>query len=123
MANENLISGIIEFKVNGVIENAKGSFKYNLGKLKSEMIVGADRVHGHKSMPQVPYIEGEITDRGALDVEAFVAINNATVTLSLANGKVIVLKEAVYASDGDIETEEANIQVRFEGMGAEEVRA
>lgn len=122
MAGENLIAGILEGKINGEIHNLKGNFKYNLGGLKRGMLVGPDRVHGHTAMPQVPYIEGEITDRGDLDVVALIALDNVTFTLSLANGKVIVLKEACYAADGDIETEEANIQVRFEGMSAEEVR-
>lgn len=117
-----LIAGLLELKVNGEIQNAKGSFTYNLGKLKREAIVGHDRVHGYKGLPQVPYIEGEITDRSDLNVESFLDTDDATITLSLANGKVIVLKEAWYAADGEIGTEEANIQVRFEGMSAEEVR-
>lgn len=117
-----LIAGLLEVKVNGEIHNAKGNFTYNLGKLKREAIVGQDRVHGYKGLPQVPYIEGEFTDRPDLNVETLLNIDDATVTLSLANGKVIVLKEAWYAADGDIGTEEANIQVRFEGMSAEEVR-
>jgi hypothetical protein len=118
----NLIAGLLELKVNGEIQNAKGNFTYNLGKMKKEAIVGADRVHGYKGTPQVPFIEGEITDRSDLNVEALVSIDNATITLSLANGKVIVLKDAWYAADGDVGTEEANIQLRFEGMSAEEVR-
>lgn len=122
MAGENLIGGIIEFKVNGEIQNAKGSFTYNLGKLKREAVVGADRVHGYKGMPQVPFIEGEITDRSDLDLESFLDVDNGTITLSLANGKVITLKNAWYAADGNAETEEGNVQVRFEGMSAEEVR-
>lgn len=117
-----LIAGILEFKVNGEIQNAKGSFKYNLGHLKKEAIVGADRIHGYKGMPQVPYIEGEVTDRSDMDVESFVDIDDGTITLNLANGKVIALNEAWYAADGDIETEEANIQARFEGISCEEVR-
>lgn len=118
----NLISGLLELKINGEIQNAKGSFTYNLGKLKREAIVGADRVHGYKGMPQVPFIEGEITDRSDLDVESLLDTDDATITLSLANGKVIVLKEAWFAADGNVGTEEANIQVRFEGISAEEVR-
>jgi hypothetical protein len=117
-----MVAGIIEFKVNGEIHNAKGNFTYNLGKPKREMIAGADRVHGPKETVQIPYIEGEITDREDLNVEAFLMITDATVTLGLANGKVIVLKNACYAGDGDVGTEEANIQVRFEGKSAEEVR-
>lgn len=117
-----LIAGLLELKVNGEIQNAKGSFTYNLGKLKRDAIVGQDRVHGYKGLPQVPYVEGEITDRSDLNVESLLDTDDATVTLSLANGKVIVLKEAWYAADGDVGTEEANVQVRFEGISAEEVR-
>jgi hypothetical protein len=116
------IAGMIELTVNGVLLQAKGNFTYNLGQPKNEMIVGADRVHGHKSTPQVPYIEGEITDSSDFDTEAFVNTSGATVVLSLANGKKVMLKDSVYAGDGNVQTEEANIQFRFEGTKAEEVR-
>jgi hypothetical protein len=118
----NLIAGIMEFKVDGEIQNAKGNFTYNLGKVKRDAIVGPDRVHGFKALPQVPFIEGEITDRSDMNVENFLDIENSTITLSLANGKVIVLKEAWFAGEGNVQTEEANIACRFEGMSCEEVR-
>ncbi|MNG08647.1 Phage tail tube protein [compost metagenome] len=85
-------------------------------------MVGADRVHGFKETPQIPFIEGEITDRKELSLESLQATVDATVTLELANGKVIVLREAWYASEGTGNTEEGNIECRFEGMSAEEVR-
>jgi hypothetical protein len=78
-------------------------------------------VHGFKETPQPPMIEGEITDRDSLDVAALVSIEDATVTLSLANGKVIVLRDAWFASEGTANTDEANIAVRFQGMSAEEI--
>ena len=117
-----LIAGIIELKINGEIQQAKGNFTYNLGKPKVEPIVGADTVHGFKGLPQAAKIEGEITDRGDLDVEALTTLRNATVTLNLSNGKVIVLKGAAYTADGDMQTEEANIQAMFQGTSAEEIR-
>jgi len=119
---EGLIAGIIELKINGRIQQAKGNFTYNLGKPKLEMIIGADTPHGFKGTPQAPKIEGEITDRSDLDVEGLVTLREATVTLSLANDKVIVLKRASYTGDGDVQTEEANIQAVFTGFSAEEVR-
>lgn len=118
----NLIAGVLEFKVNGEIQNAKGNFTYNLGKVKRDAIVGPDRVHGFKAMPQVPFIEGEITDRSDLNLETFLDTDDSTITLSLANEKVIVLKEAWFAGEGNVQTEEANIACRFEGISAEEVR-
>jgi hypothetical protein len=118
----NLIAGVLEFKVDGEIQNAKGNFTYNLGKVKRDAVVGPDRVHGFKALPQVPFIEGEITDRADLNVENFLDLDDSTFTLSLANGKVIVLKEGWFAGEGNIQTEEANIACRFEGISCEEVR-
>ena len=122
MAGKNRIGGIIALKVNGDIYFAKGNFTYNLGKPKREGVVGADTVHGYKETPQVPFVEGEITDRNELSLEDLVTLDDATITLELSNGKVITLSEAWYASEGTGNTEEGNIACRFEGMSAEEVK-
>ena len=115
-------AGILFLKVNGAIFDAKGNFSYNLGKPKRESIIGADKVHGYKETVQAAFIEGEIADSSTLDLSALVAIDDATVTLELADGKIIVLRNSWYAADGTGQTEEGNIQVRFEGASAEEVR-
>jgi hypothetical protein len=116
-------AGIIELKVNGVLYDAKGNFTYNLGRAKREAIIGADRVHGFKETPQVAFIEGEITDSSTFDLDKLTKVEDATITLSLNNGKVIQLRQAWYAADGNGQTEEGNLQVRFEGADAEEIRA
>jgi hypothetical protein len=120
MANQRR-AGLIQLHINGETQDAKGSFSYNLGKPKREAIVGADGVHGFKETPQVAFIEGAITDRGNLDLAALATLTGATVTLSLANDKVVVLRDAWHAGDGTVSTEEAEIAVRFEGANAEEV--
>lgn len=122
MGNPNRRAGRIFFKVDGVQHDAKGNFTYNLGKGKREGIPGADRVHGYKETVQVPFIEGEITDSFDLDLEELLLLDGVTVTLELANGKNILLRDAWYAGDGNGQTEEANIQVRFEGLEAEEIK-
>lgn len=114
--------GIITVQVNGEIQNARGNFTYNLGRPKREAIVGADTVHGYKETPQVSFIEGEITDRDTLDLNKLVTMTGATVTVELANGKVIALRDAWFAGEGTGNTDEGNIQVRFEGFTGEEVR-
>jgi hypothetical protein len=114
-------AGIIQVQIDGEVLDAKGSWSYNLGRPVREAIVGADVVHGYKETPQVAFIEGEITDRGTLDVAALSQITDATVTLSLANGKVVVLRNAWAAGEWTGNTEEANIPARFEASGAEEV--
>lgn len=114
--------GIIFLNVNGVRYDCKGAFDYNIGAPKRDAIVGHDGVHGYKELPQASFIEGAITDRGNLALETLLAITGATVTLELANGKVIALRDAWYAGEGTGNTEEGEIGVRFEGMSADEIR-
>jgi hypothetical protein len=114
-------AGIISFRVNGEQYDAKGNFTYGLGAPKRDAIIGSDVVHGFKEAPQVPFIEGEITDRQTLNLKTLLNLEDETVTLGLANGKVVSLSNAWYAAEGTGNTEEGNIQVRFEGLSAEEV--
>lgn len=117
------LAGTIYLKVDGVQYPAKGSFTYNLGQPKRDGIVGADGVHGYSEVPQLPFIEGEITDMPDASLKDLLNKVDGTVTLELANGKVISLQEAWFASEGNVSTEAANIAVRFEGMRADEISA
>ena len=121
MANTNRRSGTIYLKIDGTQYDARGSYTYSLGPPKREAIVGPDGVHGYKEMPQVPYVEGEIVDARDLDLAALQGLTESTVTLELATGKTVVLRDAWYAADGTVGTEDANVQVRFEGLSAEEI--
>jgi hypothetical protein len=113
--------GIISLQINGEVQDAKGSFTVGLARTKREGIAGADRMHGYKESPVVQFIEGAITDRGTLDLDALVHFKDGTVTLESASGKVYVARNAYYAGDGTLSTEEGEIPVRFEGE-IEEVR-
>jgi hypothetical protein len=120
MANQRR-AGTIQVQTNGEIQDAAGSFSYNLGGKKRETIVGPDGVHGFKEMPQPAFIEGELVDRGNLNLRALVDSVDVTVTLSLANGKVVVLRDGWFAGEGTASTDEAKIPVRWEGTNAEEI--
>lgn len=115
------VGGILFVKVNGEQLRAKGSWTYNPGQPKREAIVGADQVHGYKEMPQVPFVEGAMTDSSELDLIKLMNTKDATCTLELGNGKVFVLREAWWAGDGNVTTEEGEIAARFEGISGEEV--
>lgn len=115
-------AGIFYLKVNGQIFDAKGSFTYNLGRPKREGILGSSGPTGYKEMPQIPFCEGELTDSLGLSLDALTKITDATVTIELAVGKVFLLKNAYWASEGNVQTEEGNIALRFEGSSAEEVK-
>jgi len=121
MANRR-VGGILLFKLNGELFNAKGEFTYDIGAPKRDAVVGADGVHGFKEMPKVPFIEGALTDNDELDLKALLAFRDSTATLELANGKVIVIREAYYAGDGNVSSEEGEIPLRIEGMRGEEIR-
>jgi hypothetical protein len=121
MAANRRVGGLLFVKVNGQLLQAKGAFDYNFGVDKKEAVVGADGVHGFMQKPQVPFVEGSITDSDELDVQTLFETRDATVTLELANGKVFVLEEAWFAGDGQGNTEEGEISVRFEGIRGREI--
>ena len=74
-------------------------------------------------MPQPPRIEGVITDQRDLILADFLNLTNETITLELANGKVIDQRNSWYGGDGDVTTEEGEIQVLFHGLSSEETNA
>lgn len=117
------VGGILFLKVDGELFQSKGEFTYNINPVKRESVVGTESIHGFKEEPKVVFFEGAITDSDTLDLEGFQAIRDATATLELANGKVIVFREAFYAADGDVTSSEGEIQVRFEAIKGEEIRS
>lgn len=119
--SEQRVGGILQLQVNGAIYDAKGNFSYNLGRGKKEAVLGADRVHGYKEMPQVPFIEGAITDNETIDLDELVSMKGVTVSLKLANGKSIMLRNAWFAGEGTGSTEEGEFPVRFEAKTGEEI--
>ena len=115
------VAGKLFAKIDGILMWARGNWTYNLGQDKQTAVVGADRIHGFKAEPQVPFIEGAITDRGDLDLKALVTKSAATVTLELANGKTVSLASAWYAGEGTVNANEGEVPCRFEGLSADEV--
>ncbi len=116
-----LRAGTIFLKRNGSRLDAKGNFTYRPKVKKNEMIVGSDTIHGPKQTVQVPYIEGEITDRSDLNLTELFSAIDETITLELANGKTFVLRKAMYAGEATCQTEEGNVSVRWEGQDGEEI--
>ena len=121
MAN-NRRAGIIYLKINGVQQDAKGEFTYGLGGETRAAIPGADGIHGFAATPVAAFIEGAITDRADLDLQALFNIDGETITLELTNGKTIVLSDAWYAGEASATTGEAEVRVRFESrLPAQEI--
>ena len=116
----NLVGGKIFIRVNGKQLKAKGAFTFNAGFDKNEMVLGHDGVHGPKVMPQIPKIEGNITlDSANFGLRELAAVANATVTCELADGTVGTLAEAWQTAELDLNTEEGEVGVAFQGVTAD----
>lgn len=122
MSTINRRAGIVYLRVNGVLYEAKGNFSHNINPTKKEAMLHTAGVSGYKETPQAPYIEGEITDSRDLSLSDLFGADDVTVTLQEGNGKTVVLRNAWFAGDGTVGTEEANIAVRWEGLSGEEIK-
>lgn len=118
----NRIGGVITFKANGRQFAARGKFKSNILATKREGIAGQDRVHGYKEMPLVPTIEGDLSYMIDTSIEEIHALEDATITLELANGAVHLLRNAWHADESQVDAEEGSFPVKFEGKSGEELR-
>jgi predicted heme/steroid binding protein len=113
------VGGLISIAVNGTRLDAVGSFDWNDGTAIKTGMVGHDRVHGFQELPAIPFIEGEIRVTPGLDLRAIKNTRDATVTLELPSGHVIVLRNAWFAGEGTASTEEGNMGARFEGLSCD----
>lgn len=116
-------AGIYQLTVNGNLYEVAGAATYNIGGEQRETLVGHDSVHGFKAMPLAPFVEVDLRDAGTLNVRTLKDLTDASVIVSLANGKTIVLSGAWWEGSGDGNTEEATIAGRFGARTAEEVLA
>lgn len=117
------VGGIITVKIDSQQYQAKGNFTYDIGAPLRAAVVGHDKVHGYSEIPKVAFIAGEFTDDTAIDTEVLANITGATVTLDLANGKTIMLRQAWFAEALEGNTEEGNMSVRFEAEKGFEIPA
>lgn len=108
-------AGITQAQLDGEILDVKGAIDYSLGGVKRDAIIGADgRLHGFKETVIPAYVEFKITDRSDLDLKKLAARVDSTVTIGLANGKTCKLGHAWYAAELKANTEEGEVDVRFE---------
>jgi len=122
MAYENRIAGVITVTVDGKTIMARGGWEVNVGPVGREGVVGQDGVQGYLERARIPVIKGTITDHPSLDLEWLGGIENATISIELANKKGYVLRNAWEASDGiPLKTETGEIEVEFQGMSCEKL--
>jgi len=113
--SSNLIAGTAQVTVDGATYQLEGSAKYSPSRVKREALIGQDGFHGWKEMPVAGSISMSLRDAGNLTVGQLNAIRNATVVLTLANGKIVAGRNMGTTDVQEVETEDAKFDVKFEG--------
>ena len=117
MADPNRLAGVASVTIDGQAYSISGEGTYRPSGSKRESLMGQDGYHGYSEMPQPGKISWKGRDSGAIDVGALGEAADATVVLSLANGKTIIGRNMARVGEGPIEvnTEDATFSVEFEG--------
>jgi hypothetical protein len=118
-----ILGGHLTLKVNGKLYNCEGEFKYGGGEYKRNAVLGTNGVVGYSTEATTPYIEGNIFKKN-ISQKDITAIEDATVTLELADGTIFSLYNAWTVNDkgGEASSKDGKIAVRFEGMKKIEVQ-
>lgn len=115
-------SGLSSLTINGEVYNHSGTVSYNLGEpLRRAQLDESGATVGYFEEPQENFIETQIIDADTLDLEALVNLTDATVTIQLANGKVLTQRSAWYSGDGNAESREGKITFRSTGLSLDEI--
>ncbi|MGC0155032.1 phage tail tube protein [Chromobacterium vaccinii] len=118
--NTYLLAGTCQLSVNGTSYMVAGDFGYSPAKVKRETKAGRDGVHGYSETPIPGFIKAKLRDSGNLTVAELSTMTNVTVTLQLANGKTVVGRNMWTVESPEVDSVEAEIDVRWEGMSVEE---
>jgi len=116
---KNRIGGTLAVVIDGELYEHEGAFTYNTGRAKREALMNSQRPVGFKEMAQVPFFEGNVYVTSDLNLDALLNANGVTATLSLANGKTLVYRDAWFAGDGTGDTENGTLAVRFEAKSCD----
>lgn len=108
------LAGITSFTVNGSAF-AVTEFAWDPATFESETMMSLSGVDGYRQSPVAPFISGKFRDAQSVNVTAFTNLNNATVVVSLANGKTIVGHNMWYTGRPGVSGADATFDFKFEG--------
>jgi len=115
------IGGIAYLRVDGNQYPLRGAFTVSPSAIERNGVAGQDQVHGYLEVPRVPFIEGDVSLDPMVSAETLEQVVGATITAELANGKVYVLRDAWCKSALELQTNEGQTRVRFEGIACDEI--
>lgn len=75
---------------------------------------GQDGIHGYSEKPEVGHIKGKLRDWGGNSVTLIGSITNASIVVSLANGKNVIGNGMWLTELGEVSGEDGSLDVTFE---------
>lgn len=114
------LAGVAYITVDGTTYMLAADLTYSPSSVTRETLTGMDGVHGYSEKPKAGFISGTFRDAGSLSVAAFNAMTNVTVTVELANGKVVTARNAWTTDAQEVKAAEGTFDVRFDSAQVEE---
>lgn len=115
------LAGIVTLTVDTQVYMGQGDIEYNVSKINRTTLAGQTGVEGYSEMPVAGHISGNLRDFKGLKVADFNAMTNVTVTLELANGKVITGRNMWQVGEAlAVNTQEGTVAVRWESNDVSE---
>ena len=124
MARTKPIGGYGDVRFNDRTLLFKGEMTWGFQVFSKKGVVGRDgRHHGHVVEPKVSFIKGKFTYDGGVTIRELEAVTDATVSVTLADGRQLVLRGAYVAGDIVPGGDEAEVELTWEGEAGEELAA
>lgn len=121
MSDNKRIAGTAYFKADGEQFTLGGSMSYSVNEMTKTGVAGLSGVAGYTEASHVPYIEGEFFTTKEFATKKFEKMENATITLELANGTTVLLEQAWLSGDIAPDVAAGTCTLRFEGMRGKEI--
>ena len=122
MAHSRRVAGTIYFQINGDLVPARGSFEYRLSGTKNESIPNADGSTSIGGSFNDGYIKGNVANYRDVNHKAIKEAEGVTVTLQLANDKVIIARDAFQTDECVVNVETGEFPVELHSDNVEETR-
>ncbi|MDR2390912.1 MAG: phage tail tube protein [Planctomycetota bacterium] len=122
MAHPRRVAGIIFVKIDGEQVPARGSFEFRLSGVQNETVDNADGTTGIGGAFHGGYIKGTLSNYNSIDLRKFREMEGVTVTLELANDKVVIAKDAYQVDEMAVNVETGEAPIQFDSDNVEEMR-
>lgn len=112
--------GIAYLKLNGLQYQLAGELEVMPNTTENDWMANQDGTQIFTQKAVTPYMQMKIRDSGGLSVQALQAIQGATITAELINGKVYTLQQAAPWGEIKEDTVKGEITAKFGGVACYE---